>query len=240
MDFKLASKLAPEPARLLRGIEFAWLAWTPGVRRAAVVPAEFTYYTRNGLVLENRVYESATFRKMHMEAAYRDSDGLHVVHCVAFPRAHTTLPILGIDMVSTRQRVTFAIADATPVVAAAAAAGSDFQGAMEDLQAHYDLKGWTQVSRPPWASDLFSDSCVAMRPRTTHDLSSFVDYAVDLARLHASADVPVAADPGAVRAAHAQYCRAQLENDKTFRVLEKAIGPAAAERYMRTVMFDCL
>ncbi|MFS8911541.1 phycocyanobilin:ferredoxin oxidoreductase, partial [Synechococcus sp. H60.3] len=35
-----------------------------------------------------------------------------------------------------------------------------------------------------------------------------------------------------------RYCSQQQQNDRTRRVLEKAFGPAWAERYMSTVLFD--
>jgi phycocyanobilin:ferredoxin oxidoreductase len=51
--------------------------------------------------------------------------------------------------------------------------------------------------------------------------------------------VRTAARAAEVRAAHARYCAAQLSNDKTRRVLERAYGEEDADRYMREVMFDC-
>ena len=45
--------------------------------------------------------------------------------------------------------------------------------------------------------------------------------------------------PGSgARAAHHRYCRKQLENDKTFKVLEASFGPEVAARYMREILFD--
>lgn len=37
------------------------------------------------LLIENRVYSSRVFRKLHLEVAYRQ-DGLQVLHMVFYPR----------------------------------------------------------------------------------------------------------------------------------------------------------
>jgi phycocyanobilin:ferredoxin oxidoreductase len=37
------------------------------------------------LLIENRVYSSRVFRKLHLEVAHRQ-DGLQVLHMVLFPR----------------------------------------------------------------------------------------------------------------------------------------------------------
>ena len=36
------------------------------------------------------------------------------------------------------------------------------------------------------------------------------------------------------------YCEQQQKNDKTRRVLEKAFGPEWTDRYMSTMLFDCI
>ena len=54
------------------------------------------------LVVENRVYSSRAFRKIHLELALR-GDGLQVLHCVLFPRLEFDLPILSMDLVAAPQ-----------------------------------------------------------------------------------------------------------------------------------------
>lgn len=68
------------------------------------------------LQVENRAYASYAFRKLHLELAVRQ-DGLHVLHCVMYPRMDFDLPILSIDVVAVDGKVTFAIADPCPVTA---------------------------------------------------------------------------------------------------------------------------
>lgn len=43
----------------------------------------------------------------------------------------------------------------------------------------------------------------------------------------------------ATAAAQQRFCELQLRNEKTRRVLASAMGEAAADEYMRQVLFDC-
>ncbi len=54
------------------------------------------------------------FRKLHMELLHRQ-DGFEVLHCVMFPRLEFDLPILGMDMVGAKGRVSLAVIDPSPV-----------------------------------------------------------------------------------------------------------------------------
>lgn len=236
MCWRLAGRLNPASRRLLRGVEEAWLAAAPGVRRAKFSPSRFEFVERNGLALENRVYEADAFRKMHLEAAVRD-DGLQVVHCVAFPRDSTALPIFGADVVGYGPRTSFAIVDATPVHVGGLPPRLD--ATVERLLARHGQVPARRTAAS-WA-DVFSSACVMTRPASGADADAFVAYATDLARVHAGW-LPLSASAAggrrAVRAAHARYCAAQLRNVKTRQILEKALGRVAADRYMREVMFD--
>lgn len=50
------------------------------------------------LLLENRCYCSRVFRKLHIEAAWRQ-DGLQVVHVAMYPRYAYDMPIFAMDLV---------------------------------------------------------------------------------------------------------------------------------------------
>lgn len=50
------------------------------------------------LLLENRIYSSRVFRKLHLEVGLRQ-DGLQVLHAVLYPRYAIDLPILAMDLV---------------------------------------------------------------------------------------------------------------------------------------------
>ncbi|KAJ9522286.1 hypothetical protein QJQ45_008121, partial [Haematococcus lacustris] len=66
------------------------------------------------LLLENRVYCSRVFRKLHLEVGTRQ-DGLDVLHVVLYPRYAYDLPILAMDLVLVKGVASLAIVDACPV-----------------------------------------------------------------------------------------------------------------------------
>ena len=85
--------------------------------------------------------------------------------------------------------------------------------------------------------------CVS--PQAEGDVPAFCDYTLALLALHLDAAAACAALPpraeaevAATAAAHARFCRCQLENDKTRRILAKAFGPQYADDYMTSVLFD--
>lgn len=61
--------------------------------------ARLAKINKTRLVVENRIYSSRVFRKIHLELALR-GDGLQVLHCVLFPRLEFDLPILSMDLVA--------------------------------------------------------------------------------------------------------------------------------------------
>lgn len=178
----------------------------------------------------NRAYCSRVFRKLHVEAAVKG--GFGVFHCVMFPYPTIDLPILSMDLVSFDGRVSLAIADPCPVTDLS----DKYERDVLALQDRYDLASNRSV--PPWGRSIFSKACIIMRP-TPDELLRFQDYAVALTEMHieASTGVEPCDNPG-ILTAHRRYCRMQLGNEKTRRVLEASFGPAVADEYMRTVMFD--
>lgn len=74
----------------------ALLWWCFLTRAVTCCPVPRCSYPR--LLIENRVYCSRVFRKLHIELAYRQ-DGLQVLHCVMYPRYAYDLPILAMDLV---------------------------------------------------------------------------------------------------------------------------------------------
>lgn len=188
------------------------------------------------LQVENVAYCTRVFRKMHIEVAARE-DGLQVFHSVVYPRVQYDLPILSMDLVAKDERVSLAIADPCPVTPGLDLPRS-YHDMVGDLQAKYRLESNRRV--PEWGSAIFSRLCIIMRPGSKDDLLRFMGYALDLAELHAheSKKALVTGDEATIRWAHARYCKKQLENDKTRRVLEASFGAEMAERYMKEVMFD--
>ena len=197
------------------------------------------------LQVENRVYTSAAFRKLHVELAAR-SDGLCVLHCVMYPWIDFPLPIFSLDLVGSPAGVSLAIVDPGPATLDRALP-APYAAAVTALQEKYGVT--SNRAAPEWGKGIFSDACVLMRPADGAELRSFLLYALALHRSHLqfaanmSAGRPGPHKPRAqgarsTRAAHKRYVEAQRANDKTRRVLAAAFGDAYAEKYMRTMMFD--
>jgi len=159
------------------------------------------------LQVENRVYCSRVYRKLHLEIARRQ-DGLCVLHAVFYPRLDHDVPIFAMDLVAAGGQVTLAIVDCCPVSAnsqlppayydtmlrlqaehlpflggdgAATGAASGGGGAAAGVG-----RGGAGGSRtiPDWGRDIFSPLCVCVRPRSGAELAGFVDYATALCRAH--------------------------------------------------------
>eukprot|EP00955_Chlamydomonas_euryale_P061936 358234-Chlamydomonas_euryale.AAC.9 len=208
------------------------------------------------LYLENRVYCSRVFRKLHLEVGVRQ-DGLQVLHAVLYPRYAYDLPILAMDLVVTPAgRVSLAIVDACPV-SPDLSLPPHYAATMAELQALFLTDPGNQRRIPEWGAAIFSPLCVCMTPGDGQELAGFIKYAVALHRAHLMLShllTPVDGDggkgvPAAAAAAssakaeqllagHRRFVEKQLENDKTARVLAAAFGAEWAHAYMREVMFD--
>lgn len=188
------------------------------------------------LTIENRCYQTPQFRKIHLELA-RLGNGLDVLHCVMFPRPSYALPIFGTDLVGGRGQISAAIADLSPI-------SQDLQLPTEYHSALNALPqaDFSQPRELPAWGDIFSKFCLFIRPSSPEEEAKFLVHTEMLLTVHcqqaiAAKPLPLNAQAEMV-AGQRYYCTKQQQNDKTRRVLEKAFGPAWAERYLTTVLFD--
>lgn len=198
--------------------------------------------------IENRVYESFCFRKLHLEVAVQQ-DGLQVLHCVMFPRLDFDLPILSMDIVAVKGRPTLAVVDPCPVTVHQTLP-SLYESSVRSLQSKYNVESNRVI--PEWGKDIFSPLCVCMRPSSPEDVGTFIKYALALFDFHTQfarlcnpitvggqqTQDQVLSRRKEIYEAHMRYRRRQLENDKTRRVLDKAFGAALSDDYMSQFMFD--
>jgi phycocyanobilin:ferredoxin oxidoreductase len=189
------------------------------------------------LTIENHCYQTPQFRKLHLELA-KVGTNLDILHCVMFPRLEFALPMFGTDLVSGRGQISAAIADLSPL--------SDDRQLPETY--HQALinrpKSVFSQSRelPAWG-DIFSEFCVFIRPETAAEATAFVGEVEAMLEIHCQQAIATTATPdrqAEMLASQRHYCTKQQQNDKTRRVLEKAFGTEWTERYMTTVLFDCI
>lgn len=191
------------------------------------------------LQIENRVYTTRVFRKIHMEIAVRQ-DGLQVFHLLMYPKPEFDLPILNLSMVTNKDDVSLAIADTSPV-RWNQSLPEVYAGAVQDLQSHFLI----QRTRPQWGEEIFSSLCVSARPKTTLETNQFIQYACSLTRLHlevsrllAPVEFGESQQVQKVIACQQRFCETLLQNSKAHRVLTGAFGREKANRYMKKFMYN--
>jgi phycocyanobilin:ferredoxin oxidoreductase len=211
--------------------------------------------------LENKEYQSSRFRRMHLELSKRN-DGLEVLHMVMFPRVRYDLPILCLDMVAFKGRVSFVIVDASPVSRDGKLPQVYLQAMAELRKQHFPTQqqqeqvaaaGKRKGRLPEWAERILSKGVVCMRPQSQDDVTSFIGYCAELLNFHieaASCFNPLAntareeeerdflSEMSEVYQCHERFVKEQRSNDKTSKALEVSFGPSFAEAYMKQTLFD--
>ena len=189
------------------------------------------------LVIENHCYQTPQFRKLHLELA-QVGNGLDILHCVMFPRAHYPLPMFGTDLVGAHGNISAAIVDLSPIRVDRSLPQA-YQSALDRL-----VPFPFQQSRelPAWG-DIFSRYCTFIRPTNAQEETEFLKRVTDILKIHceiARQSHPVTSlhERSLIIAGQQYYCARQRENDKTRRVLEKSFGSEWTERYMSTMLFD--
>ena len=204
------------------------------------LPAELGYVEGRlegeKLTIENRCYQTPQFRKMHLELA-KVGNMLDILHCVMFPRPEYDLPIFGCDLVGGRGQISAAIADLSPVKS-----GRTLPESYTSTLSALGKLNFSQPRELPEWGDIFSEFCLFVRPTSPEEEAMFLSRVQEFLEIHsrsAIASVPVSNEQVMqILKGQRNYCTKQQQNDKTRRVLEKAFGPAWAENYMTTVLFD--
>mmetsp|Transcript_46502 Transcript_46502/g.116296 ORF Transcript_46502/g.116296 Transcript_46502/m.116296 type:complete len:495 (+) Transcript_46502:432-1916(+) len=189
--------------------------------------------------IENRVYYSNVFRKIHMELAVRQ-DGMQVFHFVMYPWPAFDVPIFSLDMVSFNGNLTLAICDCCPV-SADMSLPSIYQQGLAAIQQEFSV----DRKVPDWGEAIFSKQCVLVRPDSAIEVGAFIKYTLSALSLHLQISRLVAPLPKeemprmeGIWQAHQRYSHKMLENDKTARALEASFGKEWSAEYMRRMMFD--
>lgn len=196
------------------------------------------------LCVENAVYESDVFRKMHCELAWGDG-GFEVLHVVMYPWASRAAPVFAADVVGFGGRLSLCIADCAPVTADLSLPSSYVERCGPMLEEA--LRGGVERRElPEWGRAILGPLCLCVGPkmddRAAADVDAFFDYAFKLHDAHCelASSPALELDARDRRALDAQvrFCARQLENVKTRRALERAFGPTVADAYMREILFD--
>lgn len=190
------------------------------------------------LIIENTCYQTFQFRKLHLELA-SVGDTLDILHCVMFPHPCYDLPIFGVDVVAARGNITAAIVDLSPV--ARDRSLPDSYSSMLNQLPRYNF---TQPRDLPDWGDIFSDYCLFIRPGNPEEERAFVNQVTQYLSIHCQLACEAIAlinpqERRRILTGQKRYCTQQQKNDKTRRILERAFNKAWAERYLKTMLFDC-
>lgn len=190
------------------------------------------------LIIENRCYQTAQFRKLHLELA-RVGDRLDILHCVMFPRANYDLPIFGVDLVGSKIGIGAAIVDLSPV-------NRDrlLPNSYRQVLANLNPIEFSQPRNLPEWGNIFSEFCLFVRPGDSNEEQMFLKRVQEYLALHcqiAAAKSPIFSltKQAQILLGQHYYCTQQQQNDKTRRVLEKSLGQSWTDRYMSQMLFDC-
>ena len=118
--------------------------------------------------VENYVWESEKFRKIHLEVAQMKS-GLDILHTNMYPRYGYDIPIFGADVVASSKSVGAAIVDISSI--------REDKSLPEDYKILevVDTKFEEDKKMPEWG-DVFSKYCVFVKP-TEDEYDKFINTA---------------------------------------------------------------
>jgi phycocyanobilin:ferredoxin oxidoreductase len=193
--------------------------------------------------IENRVYKSRVFRKIHFEIAARQ-DGLQVFHLVMYPRFQYDLPIMCLDLVGYSNGSMFAIADTSPVRLDKSL--PEFYTCGVKLLLRDFPVFQNSLPLPNWGRKILSRFCVCVKPSSAEEINTFSQYIFSLVRIHL--EVSRLIDPleaietkktQEIIACHRRFCHNQIKNKKTYNTLAMSFGEYKAGRYIRDFMFNC-
>jgi hypothetical protein len=146
---------------------------------------DFASVRTRTLDIDNVVYASPVFRKIHLETASSppaassssDKGGVSITHLVLHPRlSMRALPILSMDVVILSGRPTMCIADACPTTPSLS---TKYRDAVLDLQRRHEIRSTRAV--PEWGREIFSDTCIITNGE---NYEIFEAYALDLLEMH--------------------------------------------------------
>jgi phycocyanobilin:ferredoxin oxidoreductase len=181
--------------------------------------------------IENYVWETEKFRKIHLEIAQMKS-GLDILHTNMYPRYEYDLPIFGADIVASSKSVGAAIVDISSI--------------REDrtLPEQYEILNIIETDfeedkkMPEWG-DVFSEYCVFVRP-TEDEYRKFINVAFTYLNYHCAIShiTKPTDDIQSNYLGHKFYCEKQRQNNKTRRVLESIFDQEFADKYISEMLFD--
>ena len=186
------------------------------------------------LYIENEFHKAKRFRKLHVEIA-EFSNNLKILHCVFFPDPFFNIPIFGLDLVKTKNVVSAAIVDLSPV--------SKSETPIDEILDDVKKDGFTMKREIPNWGDIFSNNVFfasLMNQNEQNYFYNIVDqYLTILVDLNKDLKPDFDKDIIDERIYFQKnYCKQQMKNEKTSLVLLKYFEKPWVDRYIKEILFD--
>ena len=184
--------------------------------------------------IENEFHKAKRFRKLHVEIA-EFSNNLKILHCVFFPDPIFNIPIFGLDLVKTKNVVSAAIVDLSPV------SKSNFF--IDEILDEVKKDGFTMKRKIPEWGNIFSKNVFfasLMNKNEQNNFYNIVDqYLTILVDLNKDLKPDLNIDSVDERIYFQRnYCKQQMKNEKTSLVLLKYFDKPWVETYIKEILFD--
>ena len=189
------------------------------------------------LFIINEFYKAKGFRKIHIELA-KFGKSFQILHCVFFPDPCFELPIFGVDLVVSLNKISAAIVDLSPVC----------KDIPHFLKAKMELLDVPKFKEPRMLPDwgfIFSPYVCFVRPVDLNEEKLFLKLIDQYLSLLVSFVVRAKTDEkNSLNAIdrfkyQKRYCLNQKRNDKTRVILSKFFGSSWADQYINQVLFEC-
>tara|TARA_Y100000589_G_scaffold185823_1_gene175987 strand:+ start:1375 stop:2097 length:723 start_codon:yes stop_codon:yes gene_type:complete len=189
----------------------------------------------NEFYIENEFHKAKGFRKLHVEIA-EFSNNLKILHCVFFPDPSFNIPIFGLDLVKTRNIVSAAIVDLSPVS----------QTAIYDIESlvkNVNKDGFSIIRDVPDWGNIFSNYVLFASLVNQIEENCFYNVVDEYLSIliNYSKEIKPDFEKEIIRERvifQRNYCKQQMKNEKTSSVLLKYFNKNWVDTYIKEVLFD--
>ena len=200
---------------------------------AVQVETDHEEIIKDDLVIKNEIYKCEGLRKLHLEIA--KTNNLDVLHCVFFPDFEYPIPIFGADIIATRNTVTAAIVDVSPVHNT-----GNIYYSIAPLANSYHF---THKRALPLWGEIFSPFCKFQRLHLQNEQQDFIHLVNNILLIYCDWVKRSKKDDKWVNNMlrlddQIWYCKSQKQNKKTLAVLTQWFGKEFAENYIDKMLFD--
>ena len=184
--------------------------------------------------IENEFHKAKRFRKLHVEIA-EFSNNLKILHCVFFPDPFFNIPIFGLDLVKTKNVVSAAIVDLSPV--------SKSNNKIDEILNDVKKDGFSMKREIPDWGNIFSRNVFFASLMNKNEQNLFYNIVDQYLTILVDLNKELKPDLNAKsidERVHFQrnYCKQQMKNEKTSLVLLKYFDKSWVERYIKEILFD--